>query len=196
MAAGAAALGLSSKAAGAMAIGGGLLSGAMTDKANKADIKARGNAVRRNIESEASAVRFSQFQNETQLNQVNEVLGNQLSMSGLEALEREATLKAASAETGGTTDGEVIQTAFVQENMRNAQYVRDARVKRDSLKMNMVADALNFKRGSEAAIYQMQSPTSAGLQRYTKTLQGFQGGMRLFTDTSKLLGYGIKGAES
>lgn len=194
MAAGAAAL-AGSKTAGYMALASGVLGGIGSSRAKSADIKARGTATRRAIESSARATKYSQFQDERQLERINEIMGDRLSASGMERMQREARLKAASAETGGEPSYEVINTALVEENFRNAVIVRDATEQQVSTKMNMIAKELDFKFGAQNEIWGMQTPTSAGLQGFTNVLQGFQGGMNLFTNTAQILGYGGKGGD-
>jgi hypothetical protein len=155
------------------------------------DIEQQGDAAVKNIESLATTQRFTQAQKSYQLEQMNEVLGDKLSMSGLEALKREATLKAASAETGSTTQQEVIEQAFIDENFRNSQIVRDSRIEKDSLKMSMIADRLNFSNQMESIQYSMMSPLSAGLKTFGSGLQGFNYGLGMLPSSISNISLGV-----
>jgi len=132
-----------------------------------ADIQKQSAATQNTIEGMADSIKFSQFQKEWQLKEIDSIMGDRLTASGMESMKREATLKAASAETGsqgGASQAEVIQDTFVQENFNNAMIVRDARVAKDTTKMSMVADILNFDKQTDAMIFGLQSPESVGLQ--------------------------------
>ncbi len=132
-----------------------------------ADIQKQSAATQNTIEGMADSIKFSQFQKEWQLEEIDSIMGDRLTASGMESLKREATLKAAAAETGsqgGASQAEVIQDTFVQENFNNAMIVRDARVAKDTTKMSMVADILNFNKQTDAMIFGLQSPESVGLQ--------------------------------
>jgi hypothetical protein len=159
------------------------------------DIERESNATVKNIESLVTSQKFTQSQKSYQLEQMNEVLGDKLSVSGLESLKREATLKAASAETGSTSQQEVIEQAFVEENFRNSALVRDSRIQKDSLKMSMVADRLNFSNQVEALQYGMLTPLSAGLKTFGSGLQGFNTGLGMIPSNSRdsTLGVDTKG---
>ena len=131
------------------------------------DIQKQSAATQNTIEGMSDSIKFSQFQKEWQLKEIDSIMGDRLTASGMESLKREATLKAAAAETGsqgGASQAEVIQDTFVQENFNNAMIVRDARVAKDTTKMSMVADILNFNKQTDAMIFGLQSPESVGLQ--------------------------------
>lgn len=155
------------------------------------DIERQADAAVRNIESLATSQKFTQAQKSYQLEQMNEVLGDKLSISGLEALKREATLKAASAETGSTSQQEVIEQAFIEENFRNSALVRESRVQKDSLKMSMIADRLNFANKMEGIQYSMLTPLSAGLKTFGSGLQGFNLGLGMLPSSVKNISLGV-----
>lgn len=167
---------------GAAAMGVSALVGAKqasdVGKANVSDIRQQGKATQNTIKSRAEAVRFSQFQTANQLKQMEEVLGDKMSMSGLESLQREATLKAATAETGteGTNQREAIYNNEIALNFTNAAAVRDMSVASSDSKMGLVAELLNFKHGGDALIFGQRSAESAGYQASSQAGQAFQSG--------------------
>ncbi len=130
------------------------------------DINRQSRAMQSNIDAMADSIKFSQFQKEWQLKEIDSIMGDRLTATGMESMKREATLKAAAAETGssGVSQMEVIQDTFVQENFNNAMIVRDARVAKDTTKMSMVGQILSFDKQTDAMIFGMQSPESVGLQ--------------------------------
>ncbi len=155
------------------------------------DIERESETALRNIESLATAQKFTQAQKSYQLEQLNDVMRDKLSISGLEALKREATLKAAAAETGSTSQQEVIEQAFIEENFRNSQIVRDYATHKDSLKMSMIADRLNFSNRLEGITYTMLTPLSAGLKTFGSGLQGFNTGLAMLPSSIQNISLGV-----
>lgn len=184
--------------ASAVAVGVSAIAGASqakdVGKASVADIQQQGLANRKNIEASAETLKFSQFAKENALGEMRQVLGDSLSMNGLATLEREATLRAASAETGtsGISQADAINNEFVKENFQNAALVRDFNVMQAETKLGLVAELLNFKQGGEALIFGQPSAESAGYQASAAAGQAFQSG---FGTTYQLLG-GLSGGSS
>jgi hypothetical protein len=154
------------------------------------DIERQADATIKTLESMATTQAYTQTQKQYQLEQLTEVLGEQLSLSGLESLKREATLKAAAAETGATQT-EIIEQTFVEENLRNAQYVRENMTQKDSLKMSMIADRLNFENQANALRYSMLTPLSAGLKTLGSGMSGFNMGLNFLGTGAKNIALGI-----
>jgi len=157
------------------------------------DIRRRGEATVKTIEGLGDALAFSTSQKGYQLRQLDAALGDKLSQQGLESLKAEARLKAAAAETGatGTAVSENLENVYTQENLQNAQIVRDFRNAKDSTKMSMVADLLNFQRQTDSIIYSMQSPLSAGLQTFGAGLQFFKTGLNLLPSNIQDISLGV-----
>ena len=157
------------------------------------DIDRQNEATLRNIESLGEQLRFTQAQRSNQISEVDEVLGDKLSMSGLEALKQEATLKAAASETGatGTSNQEVIQNKFVEQNFRDAAMVREARIQKDNLKMQMIADRLSFDNKVDSLQSTMLTPLSAGLKTLGNSLKYFNTGLNLLPTNTRDVTLGI-----
>lgn len=157
-----------------------------------ADIKRQSAATIANIRSAGKQLRFSQHAKQEQFKELDRVIGDKLSASGLETLKREARLKAASAETGtsGTSVEEAIGEAFMEENFRTAAILREADLSKNNLKQSMVADLLGFESQTSAMIAGMPSPLSAGLQTFGAGVQGFQTGLSFLgqADRDRALG--------
>jgi hypothetical protein len=151
------------------------------------DIKRQSAAVVSNIKSMGESLKFSQHAKSQQLLELDRVIGDKLSASGLETLKREARLKAASAETGvsGTSTEEAIGEAFMEENFRTAAILRDSDIQKNSLKQSMVADMLNFSNQTESMISGMPSATSAMLQTLGTGVSSFNIGLSMMTQTDR-----------
>ncbi len=163
-------MGIASAAITAIGINRGIKDASSVTDATLADIRRQSEANLNTIDAAADSIKFSQFQKEWQLQQIDSIMGDKLTASGMESLKREATLKAASAETGsqgGASNAEIIQDTFIQENFNNAMIVRDARVAKDTTKMSMVGEILNFGKQTDAMIFGLQSPESVGMQMKT-----------------------------
>ena len=156
-------------------------------KASVADIQHQGEAAAKSIESAYRSTIFDIYQTESAIADLRLNLRDKMSMGGLEALQVEARLKAAAAETGtsGNSQTEAIYNVKVQNNFRNAAYVREASVAQDNAKIGMVADILNFESAADQLIYGLPSAESAGLKAGAYAGSAFQAG---FKSTYNLLG--------
>ena len=111
------------------------------------DIARKNEVLMENMVNEAENLYRKQGQSAQKLDDMDRVLGDKLSASGLEALKKESRLKAASAETGGVggSNTEAIQTANVNQLHRNASILRTADIQKANEVNQMVADRLNFE---------------------------------------------------
>ena len=157
------------------------------------DIRRQGEATVKTIEGLGDALAFSSSQKGYELRQLDAALGDKLSSQGLESLKAEARLKAAAAETGasGTSVSENLENVYTQENLQNAQIVRDFRNAKDSTKMSMIADLMNFQRQTDSIIYSMQSPLSARLQTAGTGLQYFNTGLAMLPNSMQNLSLAV-----
>ncbi len=148
------------------------------------DNNARNDALMANMGNQARSLEYAQGVQAQQLADIDTVLGDQLSASGLEMLKTESRLKAASAETGGSgaSNQEVIQSAKVNELHRNSAIVRQATQAKGSKAQEMIASRLNFENSLESLISGQQSAMSAGLGTLSSALGGLNMGLNMAGD--------------
>ncbi len=125
---------------------------------------------------------FQASVNQQQMDAVNRVVGDKMSVTGLERLKNKASLKASAAMTGtsgGTTDS-VIQEASIIEMMDNAVIVAQGRAQKTQLSQQIQGQAISARNRLNNLAASMQSPTSSALGMIDAGLQGFtQGYMML-----------------
>ena len=125
---------------------------------------------------------FQSSVNEQQRDAVNRVVGDKMSVTGLERLKNKASLKASAAMTGtsGGTTNAVIQEASIIEMMDNAVIVAQGRAQKTQLRQQLQGQYISAQNKLNNLAAGMQSPTSAGLGMIDAGLQGFtQGYMML-----------------
>ena len=151
------------------------------------DIDQANKALMENLGNQAESLEIKQGQKAQQLDDLDRILGDQLSASGLEAMKRESRLKAASAETGatGTSNQEAIMTAEMDKLHRDAVLLRTADVKKANTQSQMVADRLNFENTTESMLTGQQSALSAGLETASSALRGFNQGLLYLNASQK-----------
>jgi len=144
-----------------------------------ADQENRNEAIKTNLENQEKTLKHTQNNIEKQLVQIDRVVGDKLSASGLESMKRESRLKAASAETGatGTSNAEAVATASVDELHQNAAIIRTGDVQRESKMNEMVSARLNFESATDAIISGSQSAMSAGLETFNAGMKGVNLGL-------------------
>jgi len=144
------------------------------------DIAKKNEVLMENMVNEAENLYRKQGQSAQKLDDMDRVLGDKLSASGLEAMKRESRLKAASAETGGTggSVNSAIATAEMDKLHRDAVILRTYDVNKANQQQQMVADRLNFENTTESMLTGQQSSLSAGLQTLNAGMQGFGQGTR------------------
>lgn len=156
------------------------------------DIRTQSRVTVANIKAAGKALVFSQHSKGEQLKELDRVIGDKLSASGLETLKREARLRTAAAETGvaGTSTEEAIGEAYMEENFRTAAIMREADINKHSLKQSMVADLLQFESDTSAMVTGMRSPSSTFLTILGAGISGFNTGLSFMTqaDRDRLLG--------
>jgi len=152
-----------------------------------ADIEAKNEALMLNMANQAESQKYNQSVGEQQLDDLNRVLGDQLSASGLEAMKAESRIKAASAETGavGTSNSEAIQSAKVNQLHQEAAIMRSYDVQKANKQQELVASRLNFENTLDSMISGQQSTLSAGLQTLNAGLSGNNVGLNLMGSASK-----------
>jgi hypothetical protein len=130
---------------------------------------------------------YNQSVKEQQLTDLNRILGDQLSASGLESMKAEARLKAASAETGatGTSNSEAIQSAKINQLHQESAIMRSYDVQKANKQQEMIAARLNFENVLDSMVSGQQSSTSAGLQTLSAGLRGGNAGLSFMSDASK-----------
>lgn len=174
---------------------------AMKSQANTniANINYKRDAILKNIDSRSESLEYSQASREQQLEDLNRVVGDRLSASGMEALKAEARLKAASAETGatGTTIGDAVATADVNRLHRDATILRAYDIQRANTLQSLVADRLNFTNEVESMV-SGQFPSMTGMSTtgaiasgLNTGLSGFMSGLSFLSDSQREEFYGI-----
>ena len=149
------------------------------------DQKARSKIIDRNIENSARSFSYTQNQRAQEVEDLNRVLGDKLSSSGLEELKTEAKLKAASAETGSTRNEEAIQTAAVNKLHRDSYLYKENEVAISSTLSATVADRLNFENSMESILTGRQSSVSAGLQALNASISGTRTALGYMSDSQQ-----------
>ena len=157
-----------------------------------ADIDAKNDALMTNMGNQAESLRYSQGVQAQQLDDLDRVLGDKLSASGLEAMKAESRLKAASAETGGTggSNQDAINTAQVNRLHRDTVTLRTADVKKAGKQSEMVASRLNFENTLESMISGQQTALSAGLETFGAGLKGLNLGTMMLSSSGREYAYG------
>ena len=151
------------------------------------DIEMANKALMTNMGNVGESFTYGQNVQSQQLDDLDRVVGDKLSSSGLEALKNESTLKAAGAETGssGIAVNEAVQTAGVNKLHRDAAILRTADVQKENKMNEMVASRLNFDNTIESMVSGQQDWLSAGLQTGSSALRGINMGMLMMSDASK-----------
>ena len=157
-----------------------------------ADIDAKNEALMENMGNQAESLAYSQNVSAQQLDDLDRILGDMLSASGLETMKAESRLKAASAETGatGTSNQEAVNTAGVNQLHREASILRSYDIKKASKQSEMVAQRLGFENTLESMISGQQSTLSAGLETFGAGLQGLNLGSAMLSSTGREYAYG------
>ncbi len=143
------------------------------------DINRKNEVLKENFQNQADVLEIKQGQKGQQLQDLDRVLSDKLSASGLEALKTESKLKAASAETGatGVSNTEAIQTAEISRLQRDSALFRIADVQKANKFSEIIADRLNFENVTEGMLTGQQSAVSAGLQTLGSGLRGVNQGL-------------------
>lgn len=151
------------------------------------DIAKKNEVLMENMANEAENLQYKQGQSAQKLDDMDRVLGDKLSASGLEAMKRESRLKAASAETGGTGGSvdSAIATAEMDKLHRDAVILRTYDVNKANQQQQMVADRLNFENTTESMLTGQQSSLSAGLQTLNAGVSGISTGLSFLNDSQK-----------
>lgn len=108
-------------------------------KAFKTKVNARANASIASMESAVTSFELEQMKMAEQINDLNHVLGDKLTERGLKAIQNQAMLKAAAAETGtagGTTDI-AIQEAFMTEHFDRANIIAESKNRQKNILASM-----------------------------------------------------------
>ncbi len=151
------------------------------------DIRDKNSNIRDNIQNQADSLGYLQGSQKQQLEDLNRVLGDKLSSSGLEALKTEARLKAASAETGasGASNQSAINTAEVNKLHRDAALLRSYDVSRANQLQEITASRLGFESRAQSIASGTQSAFSAALQTLNAGLTGMNKGIGLLNQSQK-----------
>ncbi len=160
--------------------------------ATMADIEMENEVLMTNMGNQAESLLYSQGVTSQKLSDLDRVLGDKLSASGLEAMKTESRLKAASAETGGTggSNTDAINTAQVNRLNRDAALYRSADMAKANTQSQMVAQRLGFENTLDSMISGQQSALSAGLESFSAGLKGLTFGTAMLSDTGKEFAYG------
>lgn len=152
-----------------------------------ADINAKKEALIRTMEGDARALKYSQFNKQQKLEDLNRIVGDKLSATGLEALKAESRLKAASAETGasGTTNLDAIATADVNRLHQDAAILREADVAKTNILTELVSERLSFESKNESMLGGLPSTAKSIGTGLSSSLEGFKSGLNFLTDTQK-----------
>jgi len=151
------------------------------------DIEAKNEALMVNMRNQATNFEAQQGSTMQQLADLDAILGDKLSASGLEAMKTEGRLKAASAETGatGTSNVEAQQTAQVNRLHNEAALLRTYDVQKASTQQSLIAQRLNFEGNLDAMISGQQSPLSAFLQTANAGLSGMNQGINMLNASQR-----------
>ena len=151
------------------------------------DQQAQSDATISNIASMGDSMIYGVNQKQIAMDQLDRVMGDKLSESGLEALKREARLKASAAETGtaGGTTTSAIDEAYSEKLFRDSKIIRDSRIQKDSMRSSMVADILSFENQADSMISGIPSQLSSILQVAGAGLGGFSSGLNFLDSTEK-----------
>ena len=143
------------------------------------DIKQRNQLIKQEMQNAALALNYKQYNEAKRLQDLYTVVGDKMSMEGFNAMQNEARLKAASAETGasGTSNTEAIQQAEVRRLHNTAVVLRDYEVSKTTALKNIVAERLNFNMKLDSIRSSQQSWQGAGLQTLNAGLSGLRGGL-------------------
>ncbi len=157
------------------------MAGTYEDRSNENE------ALMQNMGNQAESLLYSQGVTSQKLDDLDRVLGDKLSASGLEAMKTESRLKAASAETGGTggSNQDAINTAGVNKLHRDAALFKAHDTQKANTQSQMIANRLNFENEIESMISSQQSALSAGLETFGAGLQGLNLGMRFLSGAGK-----------
>jgi len=177
--------------------GGAMLIPALTSMlgvmGNVSAMKARTDAMISNMESSATSLKFSQYAKKQQLEDLNRVVGDKLSASGLEALKAEGRLKAAAAETGsyGTSVNDAIATADVNRLHRDAEILREADIAKANKLSELVSERLSFNNQLDSMVSGQPSTTGAFLSALNTSVGGLQTGLNFLNTSQKEKFFGI-----
>lgn len=157
------------------------------------DIENRKDALIRTMEGRAESVKFSQFNKKQQLEDIDRLIGDKLTASGLEALKAESRLKATAAETGasGTTIQDAVATADVNRLHRDAAILREGDVAKANKLTELISERLSFGAELEGLVSGQPSNTSALVAGLSGSLQGLKTGLSLMTTTQKEEFFGV-----
>ena len=157
------------------------------------DNKAANDATISNVASMGDSMLYSVGAKQNTMNEMDRVMGDKLSASGLESLKREARLRASAAETGtsGGTTTVAVNEAYSEKLMRDSQIIRDSRIQKDSMRSSMVADILSFENQSESLISGIPSDLSNMLNVFGAGAQGFASGLNFLDSTGKQSALGV-----
>jgi len=153
------------------------------------DIENKNEALMLNMENKGKSLKFSQNVVDQQLVDLERVMGDQLSASGMESLKRESRLKAASAE-GGSVNQEAIATAEMDKLHRDSVIIRTADVKKSNKMNELVAQRLNFESEIDAMLSSQTSVASAVLQTMNAGASSTNIGLNYLNQAQKQSFYG------
>ena len=168
---------------GYAALGGsvaGLVTGALSIKATKEDVKNRNEAISINMESEGEALAFKQQQTSDNLKILSRAVGHQMTKIGYEQMVLEGKMKAQGAESGSTT----MTDELVQETMTQASFAKaDISLAYENTAISTLrqsqADLMSYENRLESLMSQMQSPESVGLQTASAGMSGIGYGISI-----------------
>ena len=151
------------------------------------DIDAKNDALMTNMRNQAKSLAHTQGVNAQQLQDLDRVVGDKMTASGLEALKTEGRLKAASAETGatGTSNAEAIQTATVNQLHNEAAILRTYDIQKSNTQQQMIASRLGFENSMESMMSGQQSAESAFLQSLSSGLSGMNQGIMMLNGSQR-----------
>jgi len=147
--------------------------------ANVADIRNRSRAIINNIGAEVETFRWSQNIRKQQLQELNRAVGDKMTERGVQAMETEARLRAAAAETGtaGGTTAIAVQDAYMKEALDMAAIARQGEVSKVSMFRQLQAERMSMSNRIQSLASGLQSPLSAGLSTLNVAATSFNAGV-------------------
>ncbi len=156
----------------------GLVTGALGMMSVGSDIEQANEALMTNMESEGESIAFRQSVRASQLSQLSEALGEDLTEIGLETLKLESTARAEGAESGSTNMSEDKAMAVAMD----ATFEKAKRVKEHEIDLVNVltageADLLSYENRIESMLSTQLTAEQAGLRTASAGMSGMNSGM-------------------
>ena len=168
------------------------LTGLIGLSGNLSQLQANHDSAIRTMENDALSLKYSQNVKAQQLKDIDRIVGDKLSATGLEALKAESRLKAAAAETGGTgtTNQDAIATADVNRLHQDAVILRNADVAKANKLSELTAERLGFTIQNDALNAGIEEGSVlSGLSSFVSNATT---GLNFMTETQKEKFFGIE----